>query len=324
MKWISIALTALLFVILGLMIFSIISGINRMDTVEKAADAPDYHFQIITDGSNEKFWTDFSHGAKTAADEKNVYVEFVTAENDTESSVKALNCAVYSGVDGIAFQPRDAVMTRDAVDDAIDGKIGLVTFENDAYYFSDVMAVGSNSYEIGYAMGKMCTEARGENAKVAVIVNFTGESEAGYKSIKVQGFVDAISEHSGITLDGVYTIDSETLEVDRLTGDILRDNPDIDTIVCMDEKNTPSVAQVLVDTNKVGSISVIGYGAMPQTLDYIERNVIYGTVCADGYQIGYNTVMKLYGQSSGKSALTDYSTDIFSVTKENVSEFKGS
>lgn len=323
MKKTSIIFSVLIAAIVALIATNVIFGLKSIEQDEGEGASPDYHFQVISQGMSESFYSDFFRGARDAAAEKNIYVEQVIADSKNyESSVKAIKRAIYSGVDGVALQPQDSEHTYAAISEAKEDGISVVTFENDMYYFNDVMTVGSNSYETGYEMGKMCIEARGKKkTEIAIILGSTGDSGNGYKSMKVQGVADAISGYPYMSIDEVYIIDSEMFETDKLTGDILRENPDVNVILCMDEKNTPNVAQVLVDMSKVGDITVIGYGAAEQTIDYIERGVIYGTVCADGYQIGYNTVMQLYGQVSGESAITNFNTDIFRVTKENAGDY---
>ena len=134
--------------------------------------------------------------------------------------------------------------------------------------------------------------------------------------------MDALSDAPQIEVTQVYPVDVERFEVEKCTSQILEERPEVDLILCTGETSTPGVAQVLVDANRVGDICVIGYGAMPQTLDYIERGVIYGSVCPDAYQIGYQSVKQLCRMLDGETVSNSSNTGMYTVTKENLEQFR--
>ena len=127
----------------------------------------------------------------------------------------------------------------------------------------------------------------------------------------------------GLRSAQVYPVNVEHFEVEKSTNEILDERPDVDLILCTGETSTPGVAQVLLaDANRVGDICVIGYGAMPQTLDYIERGVIYGSVCPDAYQIGYQSVKQLCRMLDGETVSNSLNTSMYTVTADNLEEFR--
>jgi ribose transport system substrate-binding protein len=124
-----------------------------------------------------------------------------------------------------------------------------------------------------------------------------------------------------MNLKSIYALKQDTFETEKVASAIIDEMDDVDLIICLDERSTPGVAQVLVDNNKVGDIRIVGYGIMPQTLDYIERGVIYGTVSPNAYEIGYYTVMQLVKQIEGEQ-ISDYkNTELYTITSENVDEY---
>ena len=283
---------------------------------------PAYHIQVIVQNSDEHFWKMFREGASEAGEKNNVYIEFVElSSRDIESSVLAVEQAIYAQVDGIAVQVADEAQTIAVLKEAVKNGLAVLTYENDLNNLPEVPTVGSNAYEIGVTAGMMAAEACVKAGNVAVILNNAAVSEDAYKNIKIQGIADVITQYPGMKLSEVYTLDSGMFEIEKLTNKILDDNPEVNIIICTDEQNTPGVAQVLVDANRVGALQIVGYGAMPQTLSYIERGVIYGTVCPNARQIGYGAVSQLFSILEGRNTTLTTNTDLYSVTAENVARY---
>lgn len=323
MKGIYFSLAAVLTAILVMICGLLITG--RTDAGDSQKEQiPRYHIQVITKNASEHFWTTFKSGAANAGKQANVYVEFVNIAADSlNSSLIALEKAVYSGVDGIAFQAQDVEKTEALVKKAQDKKIALLTYENDQNYLTDVPTVGSNSYDIGFREGKMGIRACGGKGRVAIILNGNVSGAKGQnKNLKLQGMIDAFSNYSTVKVQEIYSLGSGMFKTEKLMSVILAKQPKIDLVLCTDERSTPGIAQVLVDENKVGVVSIVGYGAMPQTLNYIERGVIYGSICPDAYHIGYNCVKQLVTILDGERISDSINTDLFSIDLSNVEQYQ--
>jgi ribose transport system substrate-binding protein len=314
---------AVALVITVALFYNLYGTVNHAATENQTAKQPKYHIQVITQNTDEHFWTMFKKGAAAAGANLNTYVEFVdVAQKDVDTSVQTVEKAIYSKVDGIALQAQDITKTSAILKIAKTNKIATLTFENESGYIPDVPTVGSNLYDIGLKEGELGVEVCKGKGNVVLIVNGTGNQGSQYKNLKLQGIMDVFSKHTGISVQAVYTLSAGMFETEKLMSKILAQNPKIDLIVCTDERNTPSVAQVIVDANRVGDISIVGYGAMPQTLKYIGgRGVIYGTVCPDAYNIGYDTVAQLHAVLDGKQVSESLNTELFSISKTNVDKF---
>lgn len=285
---------------------------------------PNYHFVIVTQDNNDPFWVRFKNGAAEAGAKNNIFVEFVdVSHKDASLTADAVKRAILSDVDGIALQPFDTEKSIQTIKKAQEAQIPVITFENDVFYIPDISAIGSNGYEIGYAAGEMAISASGGKAKIAVMANDPGKQDSRqYNNIKLQGLLEAISSYPMMSVEKIYTLNTKMFEVEKLTTSILTENPEIDFIICNDGENTPGVAQVVIDSGKVGNVRIIGYGTMPQTMEYIEGGVMYGTIAADSYSIGYNTVMQLSDMCSGKQISEFVNTDIYTFTSKNLDVYK--
>lgn len=321
-RWIFGMLIGMLLVIL--LMFGVLM-VHSDDTKEVASHSTNYdlHVQLIIQNTDEYFWKFFKEGAKVAGDELSTYVEFVTApQNDTTAITQAVEKGIYANVDGIALKPADSLLTHELIDEAVYQGIPMVVYENYSYGITNTPIIGSNSYSIGNIAGNMAVEATKGKSNVAVIINDPGEEgDVLYKNLTIQGILEAFSDYSTMKLTNIYTLKQDTFETEKLATDIIEKETDVDLIICFDERSTPGLAQVLVDNNKVGDIQIIGYGIMPQTLDYIERGVIYGTISPNAYDIGYYTVYQLVKQIKGEQ-ISDYkSTDLYTINESNVQDY---
>lgn len=323
MRGIFSILVAMLLALL-IMIGSLFTTIDQPNTGEDNNTPSKYHIQVVIPNTDEHFWTLFQEGAKDASFSLGVFVEFVPImPRNVNDLVGTIEKSIYSEVDGIAFQPADNEKTMEAVEKAIKQGIAIVNYENDKFLLPEVAAVGSNSYEIGYTAGSMIPSAIGTGDANVVVILEEGDSQGDsqYRNMKIQGIIDAISSYDSIKLSEVYTLESGMFEAERLTNTIVSSGNNVNVIVCIDEKSTPAVAQVLVDNNMVGNIKVIGYGTMSQTLDYIKRRVIYGTVSPDAYTIGHQTVEELYARIRGNAISDAKDTELFIIDQSNVDKY---
>lgn len=321
MKGILAALVAAL-VTIGILFYGLYGTSNSGGTEKAEQTHPKYHVQVITQNSDEHFWTMFKKGASAAGTALNTYVEFVDiAQKDTDTSVQAVEKAIFSKVDGVALQAQDITKTSAVLETAKKNKIAAVTFENELGDIPDVPIVSSNSYAIGQKEGEMGVEVCNGNANVAVIVNGAQQQNSQYKNLKLQGILHAFSAYSGMKVQNVYSLNSGMFEIEKLMNTILAQNPKLNLIICTDERSTPGVVQMLVDTNKLENISVVGYGAMPQTLKYIKSGVIYGAVCPDAYQIGYQTVAQLCALLDKKQVTESLNTELITIDRFNADKY---
>ena len=322
MKYTYSALVLVLILLIGMLINIFIAHDNEksMPIIQKD---PAYHFMIVTRDNNDPFWPRFKEGALVSGLEKNIFVEFIDIPHKDPALIeRVVDRAVLSQVDGIAFQPYDVEISSNAVAKTMEAGIATIVYETDVYYIPDVPTVGSNSYEIGYTAGEMAAAVSGGQAKIALIVNEPGiDDPKQYNNIKLQGLLDAISRYPEITLERIYSLNTKMFEVDKLTMSMLAENPGINLIICSDGENTPGVAQVVIDMGRVGDINIIGFGSMPKTIEYIKEGVIYGTIVADSYEIGYNTVTQLADMCSGKQISEVLNSGIYTFTSENISDY---
>lgn len=304
-----------------------ILGIYTLDGVPKpkvSENSTEKHVVVLVQNTKDSFWDAFRSGVITEAEKQNILVEFVEVPPfDSDAAALAIERAVLSKVNAIVLQPINGERTSSVLDYARKSGIHILTFENDAFTMEGVPTVGSNSWLVGSTMAKMAISTLGgAEGRMAILINNKESDDTRYKSLKLQGMLEALAPHDEITISGIHNVDNSLLGVDKLTRDILRKDPTINVILCTDDRGTPAVAQAIVDTGVVGSISIIGFGNMEQTMNYIERGVIQATISSDGAAIGKEVITKTATVLSGMSVSESTSTPIYTYTDDNLDDFR--
>ncbi len=320
-KWVFRTLTAILFILAALFVHLMISG----QRTEPMADREyEYHIQIAVRDTEEYFWQLFRQGAQQAGEELSAYIEFVPVlPRDPDALRVMVEQGVNAKVDALALQAVDVNKTADIVSYALKRDIPVLTYESDTFTIPGVPMVSSNSYTTGMIAGEMAAKAVGDNARAIVILGNPGaEAEAQTQNLIIQGIMEGSSHAQGFTIKSAYVLQTELFEAEDLRHTLFSRTADINVILCMDERSTPAIAQMLVDENRVGDIAIIGYGVMPQTLDYIDRGVIYGSVCPDAHDIGYYTVKGLVDSLNGLQVSDSFNPDVERVDRSNIDWYR--
>lgn len=263
--------------------------------LKESTSKSDYHFIIIAQNTDDSYWQSVKDGCLDAAQISNAAVEFNGPRfTNMEEQVKYFKMAIASRVDGIVTHVLDEEIFTPLIDEATDAGIPVITIETDAKNSKRKAFVGTNTYNLGSESGKLVLESTGDEANIGIIINsFTGASENVPQNIRVAGFNDALKNAPHAIIRTIQSSGTGLFSAEEVTRQILYDHPEVDTIICTSVKDTISAAQIIVDLNKVGQVTIIGYGDSPEILRYIEKGVIYGTVAANPYKMGYESICSL-------------------------------
>jgi ribose transport system substrate-binding protein len=290
--------------------------------VDKGQNKPHYHFVIIAQDTEDDFWQSVKKGVDSAAAELGASVEFngpVIRNEDDE--LEYLNIAIASHVDGIVVYVPDEAKFTPLINEATAEGIHVITIESDAENSTRITCIGVNSFNAGFNAGTLVTEASNGKSNVALILsgNYLGDSNA--ENTLLSGFKFSTASYPGIQLQAVKTSDTGYFGAEKTFRDILNNYPNINTVVCTSSDDTLEITQVLIDLNKVGKITVIGYNITSQIRDYIENGVIYGAVVEDPVQIGYHSIQSLVDSLNGKHVDDFIDTGVNKVTRGNLLQY---
>lgn len=315
----AIFLLLLMIVIASIVLF----WLQKKDDIKPLISKPEYHFYFIAQNSVDPFWKEAINGAQQAAKDNNVVVEFNSPRfNDPDEELKYLDIATISRVDGIITHASNSQDFTDAIDNAYNNKIPVITFENDDSESKRYAFVGTNNFIVGCEAARLLTEATGGKANIAVISSNESDQNAVEHNLKMNGFMNIIKNFPEMKVIKTYTSKMGILSAEEITQKIIDSEDDINAIFTFSSADTLGSAQLIVDRNKVGSIVLVGYGSSDEILRYIDKGIIFGTVASDSYEMGYKSIKAMVDIKEGKNVPGFIDTEVKVIKKDNLESMK--
>lgn len=278
-----------------------------------------YHVAVISDDYSEQFWSAVFNEAETAGKSRGIYIEIFGQNltgNYTEEEL--MEMAILAKVDGILLETENPKGLEEYIHRAYEQGIPVMTLLNDVMNSDRIGFVSCDNYAMGEMYGKQIYEEAesrlGESSdkkkiKVTLLLNSKGENTS--INIMLSGIRKALEPLKGrVELSEVLSdddrFDSEETVYELIVGDSI---PEI--IVCFGTVDTVSVYQSLVEYNKVGEATIIGYYFSEDILDGIEKGIIKSALSIDTEKMGKTAVEALY-----KYLETGYVSEYLSVPVE--------
>ena len=282
---------------------------------------PKYHFFIILHNSDEPYVKDLEKGLIDTANSLNIAIEtnYSNGVDDYRDAIKYLNIAIDSKVDGIITHAYNTEEFKRLIDKAEKYKIPVITLDADLSNSKGAAYVGTNGFETGSKAGQLVAEALNGKAKVAIILESSEGNGTG--NLKLDGFKNGIKDYKDISVETVEISDNGILGANDVTQEILNSHPNVNAIVCTSSKDAIGAAQLVVDFNRVGDITIIGYDSTPEILSYIQKGVIYGTIVPGAYKIGCDSIKTLVSLKDNGRVSAYIHTDSLVITKSNLNQY---
>lgn len=287
-------------------------------------DIPEYHCMVITNEMDSMSGEAFVKGLNEASHKMKVALEINHVKNeDINDQLYNINIAIAAKVDGIILQVTDNEKIKEAINKAVDLGIPVITVFEDVPTSKRQSYVGANSFEIGKNAGRLVSNAINNQGDIAIILDNIQENDhlETSKNLILSGFRDITNENENMEIKKVEESKLGLLGAEEIINRIINKYPDISAIFCSSTKDTIGVAQVIVDLNKVGDISIIGYGDSEVLLKYIDKHVIYASIVDNPYDIGYKSIEAILDVIENGTTSSFYDTGVNIITKDNISEY---
>ncbi len=333
-KWnkrVSVFLAISLCVMIGCIAGEIILSRQQMDVMmgeqETKSDATVYnrHYALIMEQPEEQAGTEIFEGSRKEGKKTGTYVELMGEGLDVEySRVELAQIAIAAQVDGIILEAEDTEEYQNVIAQAQQENIPVVTVVKDCADSQRKSYVGVGGYNLGREYGRQIIKfATKENRKVLILLDAATDDST--QNIICNGIKDTLvneGNHLRLELE-IKAVDSRSaFSAEESIRNMFVDMEELpDFIICLNEKNTDSVYQAVVDYNIVGQIYILGYYTSDAILQAVDKNIISGTIAVDFKEMGSKCVDAL-----NEYLDTGYVNGYFlmegnSVTKSNVKEY---
>ncbi|MFB5193528.1 sugar ABC transporter substrate-binding protein [Neobacillus sp. KR4-4] len=309
----------LILTMLILAILSACSSSSTRDSATKANGSEDsYKFGVVLMTLNSEYWKIVMAGAKDAAKELGVEVQFFgpPEESQYEQQNKMIEDLVVSGSDAIIVAPSQAEAILPALNSADQKDIPVILADADAKFEKKVSFIGTENYKAGKLGGEFVSKhlQLKDGDKVAII---RGQLGSKTHDDRTNGFKEALK---GKNIEFIIQdAQSDRLKAVSVMENILTANPDVKAVFATSDEMALGASKALENKGNT-NIPIIGFDGTPNGLDALKNGKMLANVAQQPYQIGYQAVEAAYKTKKGEKVEKRIDTGVNVVTKENVEE----
>ena len=246
---------------------------------------------VLISADRSDLWNTVYESAAECANEHDAVLDWIGTDAPVEYTVKdCMKIAVSSGADGIILHREAADDLTDLIDEAADKGVPVITVLNDDSDSRRISFVGMNSYQMGEIYAQQVLESLHEGTnRVMLLTSLLGDTQnlSLLYSQMMQVIENGKEKNQEVILTAHELNTATSFDAEEGIRDIFIKGEALpDIIVCMDLTATECVSQALVDYNKVGSVTVIGYYASETVLDAISKGLVQSTLGIDAQEIG--------------------------------------
>ena len=306
--------------IIGLIVFT------QIQTRENEGSKIQYkrHYMFVNQTGNSFISDRIYEDAKTYGKQKGVYVEQLGNYAQAEYAlVDYLKMAMAMKVDGIILEGADEDDVRMAVNQASEQGIPVVTILSDCTGSRRKSFIELGDYDLGREYGRQIiniTEKR--EPKVVLLINETAKGNAGEIRTGIQETLENEGNHLQVSFRTERLGEGTQSEISDKIKEILLDEeerPDI--LLCMDEQDTKTVYQFLIDYDLEGKVQIIGSCVSESLIKADRDGGIAALIDVDTEQAGMLCVDALNYYIENESVNDYIIVDDMVITKENVERY---
>jgi ribose transport system substrate-binding protein len=241
----------------------------------------------ISEKNQNEYWDIVNAGFLECG--KRLNLEFIfkaPPSENIECQLVDLGEFIEQGVDGIAFVATNPEPFMPVVEKAIHKGIPIMCFDLDAPESGRIAFFGMpRPIEMGRLAGKYMVEKLPEGGAVAVQ---TGSLAAAGAVGKLEGFREIVSKHNIQIIDIKNDFEEISLALENAKS-LLTSYPDLDGIYGIYGYHAWCQAQAVKEMELKKRPKIIGFDMFPQTIKYIEEDLIDCSIWIGEYYFGYYT-----------------------------------
>ncbi|MFT4231214.1 MAG: rhamnose ABC transporter substrate-binding protein [Leucobacter sp.] len=230
-----------------------------------------------------------SKGGKAAVEEfGGTFNEVGPSEATPDAQVSFINTATQQGVDALAVSANDPQAICDALNEARDNDVKVVTFDSDTDAdCRDLFVNQADAAGIAQVQVDMIAEQIGDKGQIAVL-------SASANATNQNTWIDLMKEdleadHPDIELvEVVYGDDDDQTSFDK-TAALLQTYPDLKGIVSPTTVGIAAAARYLSTSDAKGEVALTGLGTPNQMREYVEDGTVTEFALWNPEDLGYLT-----------------------------------
>ncbi|GAA2447783.1 rhamnose ABC transporter substrate-binding protein [Agromyces soli] len=249
-----------------------------------------------------------SKGGKAAVEELGgTFAEVGPAESGPDAQVSYINTATQQGVGSLVVSANDPKAICDALNEARDAGVKVVTFDSDTNAdCRDLFVNQATADGIAKVQVDLIAEQIGDAGEIAIVSSTANATNQNTWIDKMKELLAA--DHPNIQLvDVVYGDDDEQISFDK-TAAVLQSHPNLKGIVSPTTIGISAAARYLSTSDYKGKVALTGLGTPNQMREYIEDGTVTAFALWNpedlGYLSAYAAAALINGDITGKEGDT--------------------
>ena len=226
-------------------------------------------------------------GGERAAEEFGGSIEEVGPDQATpDSQVSFINTAAQQGVGALVVSANDPSAICDALDEARDAGVKVITFDSDTDpECRDLFVSQADAAGIAKTQVDMIAEQIGGSGEIAIL-------SAAANATNQNAWIDLMEEELAANypdielVDTVYGDDDDQKSFDQ-TAALLSEHPNLKGIVSPTTVGIAAAARYLSDSQYKGKVALTGLGTPNQMREYIENGTVTEFALWNPEDLGY-------------------------------------
>ena len=189
-----------------------------------------------------------------------------------------VEAAITKGVNGIVISPNDVDALAPALQEAVDAKIPVVTFDRRVNKVPGILAhVGADNVKGGEAQGQLIEKLFPNGGTVMNLQGQSGSSPAIDRNKGLHNVLDQAKDKYKIVFEDTAAFDRAkglSMTESALAG--MKTPPDV--IDCANDDMALGALEALKARNLIGKVKLIGFDALPEALGQIKAGNMTATI----------------------------------------------
>ncbi len=253
-----------------------------MTSCETPYHQQEERYVFVATNINLPYWQEAQAGLLDASKQMGVKAEMVGPDKfDPQAEVQAFQSAVNGKPSGIMVSVARPELMQDAISAAVAQGIPVITVDADAPNSKRVMFVGTDNFRAGGESGKRMVDILKGQGQV-VVITIPGQLNL---DDRARGMNEALKKYPGLKVTQTIDDTGDPRVANDKTSALLTAKTKIDGIIALEASGASGAAEALHRLD--AKIPIVGFDKDPETLDWIERDVISATVTQKPYVMAY-------------------------------------
>src|SRR6266478_7199294 len=238
---------------------------------------------LVTVNTQIPYWQTAATGFTKAASEIQVQGTIAGPNNyDPKAEQQEFRRVAQLRPAGILVSPADPELLKADIDAAIAAGIPVITVDADSSASKRLSFIGTDNYEAGRMGGQIVSRSLHGNGSVAI---FSMPEQTNLNE-RYRGYIEILTAFPHIAVLPVVDIKGDPQVAFDETKKLISGKTKVDAFVCLDALGGKGVAKAL-DSAHVSGKMVIAMDSDPETLDWIRKGYIQGTIAQRPFTMGF-------------------------------------